>query len=549
MFIPVPVTTIDAVPRVTEVFWKSMLDRSPSGTLAVGRTRLSLLTGALSPVSAASWTSSVADRTIRPSAGTMSPASTWTRSPGTTSTAGTSTKPPLRTTLACGTCRLDKASTLARALSSCREPNTTLSRISNATITPVDTCPMAKLTTVTAMSMMFIGSRSWVSAILITDGGFSPVILFGPYRDNRDDASEVVRPVDRSDPSPAATSAASTANGVEPPLVSGPIAVPTSLSLTEIHLRVTVDQTRHGWRTTGWSNVLLRLCGCVSAPAWRWRRTRDLAAIVARIRGRRHPGDGLAESYLTSEKRNRALDRHGSDARQPDSPCPTFGLQPVGRPVRPPCIVLGKDGCVSFRSSMAVTLLVMACANVATHRFPGGVTIGLTLTAALAVIARASGLGASDLGLARATWPAGLRWGTVCAAVAAVGYGLAYVIPATRDRGRGDSGHLVVAGAMLAVFVVIPLGTVLPEEFAFRGVLWGLLRRRSGRRVATLVSSGLFGLWHVAPALGGGPANQVVSDAVGGGTAGVVVPRGRDRCCSPVSPACCWPSCARAATA
>ena len=176
---------------------------------------------------------------------------------------------------------------------------------------------------------------------------------------------------------------------------------------------------------------------------------------------------------------------------------------------------------MSFRSSMAATLLVMACANVATHRFPGGVTIGLTLTAALAVIARASGLGASDLGLARATWPAGLRWGAACAAVAAVGYGLAYVIPATRNAvaGTADTSW---SQALWAVFVVIPLGTVLPEEFAFRGVLWGLLRRQSGRRVATLVSSALFGLWHIAPALGGGPANQVVSDAVGGGTAGVV---------------------------
>ena len=46
--------------------------------------------GALSPVSAASWASRVADRTIRPSAGTMSPASSWTMSPGTTSVAGTS---------------------------------------------------------------------------------------------------------------------------------------------------------------------------------------------------------------------------------------------------------------------------------------------------------------------------------------------------------------------------------------------------------------------------------------------------------------------------
>ena len=118
VFMPVPVTTIDAVPLVTEVFWNSMFDRSPSGISPAGRAALSLGTGALSPVSAASCVSRVADLTIRPSAGTTSPASTWTRSPGTTSTAGIRTRPPSRTTFVCGTCRFDNASTLARAFSS-----------------------------------------------------------------------------------------------------------------------------------------------------------------------------------------------------------------------------------------------------------------------------------------------------------------------------------------------------------------------------------------------------------------------------------------------
>jgi hypothetical protein len=73
---PVAVTTIVPVPLVTEVFWKSMFVRSPSVTSEETNVMVSLAIGALSPVSAASWASSVADRTIRPSAGTMSPAST-----------------------------------------------------------------------------------------------------------------------------------------------------------------------------------------------------------------------------------------------------------------------------------------------------------------------------------------------------------------------------------------------------------------------------------------------------------------------------------------
>ena len=84
-------------------------------------------------------------------------------------------------TLACGTCRFDSASTLARAFSSCRDPSTTLSRISSATmIAGRDLADRRGSPTVTATSMMFIGSRSCASATAHTDGGFSAVISFGP---------------------------------------------------------------------------------------------------------------------------------------------------------------------------------------------------------------------------------------------------------------------------------------------------------------------------------------------------------------------------------
>ena len=63
------------------------------------------------------------------------------------------------------------------------------------------------------MSMMFIGFRNWVSATTRIDGGFSPVILFGPYRASRDAASAVVNPRDGSVPNAAATSVAARAYG------------------------------------------------------------------------------------------------------------------------------------------------------------------------------------------------------------------------------------------------------------------------------------------------------------------------------------------------
>ena len=189
-----------------------MFVRSPSETSAPPSAAASLATGALSPVSAASCASSVAERRTRPSAETMSPASTWTMSPGTTSVAGTSTSCPSRETRACGTCSFDSASTLALAFSSWRDPRTTLKRTSSAMMMPVDASPIAKLTAATATSMMFIGSRSCCSAMARTDGGFSPVIWFGPCSDSRSAASACESPRSPSLFSSATTAAASRAN-------------------------------------------------------------------------------------------------------------------------------------------------------------------------------------------------------------------------------------------------------------------------------------------------------------------------------------------------
>jgi membrane protease YdiL (CAAX protease family) len=47
----------------------------------------------------------------------------------------------------------------------------------------------------------------------------------------------------------------------------------------------------------------------------------------------------------------------------------------------------------------------------------------------------------------------------------------------------------------------VPLGTVLLEEVGFRGVVYALAGRMWGLPWATVISSVLFGLWHVQPAI------------------------------------------------
>ena len=78
----------------------------------------------------------------------------------------------------------------------------------------------------------------------------------------------------------------------------------------------------------------------------------------------------------------------------------------------------------------------------------------------------------------------------------------------------------LLAAVLFVALVRIPLGTVVMEELAFRGVLPALVG--GGWWRATLVSSGLFGLWHVLPSMGSGGA---VSQTLGstGAVAGTVL--------------------------
>ena len=180
---------------------------------------------------------------------------------------------------------------------------------------------------------------------------------------------------------------------------------------------------------------------------------------------------------------------------------------------------------MNLGGARAVGLVLAALVvGLALDRAVGGahLAVGLGLTAGLLALARAGGLTPADLGLARSTWPAGLRWGATAAALIGLAYALAYLLAPVRQSLPESEGGIGRA-ALWTLLVVIPLGTVLPEELAFRGLLLPLLGRSRGPLAATLVSSGLFGLWHVLPSLGGGTANAAIAGVVGADAAGTAV--------------------------
>ncbi len=164
-------------------------------------------------------------------------------------------------------------------------------------------------------------------------------------------------------------------------------------------------------------------------------------------------------------------------------------------------------------------LVLAAWNNVLVTRLPGyprSYVVGNVAAAALLLVsARAAGLSWEELGLARRRAAAGARWGTACFAVVAAAYLVTLTVPAGRPL-LTDARMAGLDGGELAyqVLVRIPLGTVLWEEVAFRGVLLAVLTRLLSLRAAVAVSSVVFGVWHVRPTLSALAANGLVDGTV-----------------------------------
>jgi len=168
--------------------------------------------------------------------------------------------------------------------------------------------------------------------------------------------------------------------------------------------------------------------------------------------------------------------------------------------------------------AVAVTVVILVVVNVVDVKVEhASLIVGPVCAALLVWLGRLAGLSWRELGLGPGTWRRGLTWAAVVVGIVAVVLAVGAALPLTRDAFRDSRYHVGLGDALLTAFVLIPVGTVLLEEVAFRGVLWGLLRRIGGTFVATTVSSALFGLWHILPSLGLATDNEAIGNAVGRG--------------------------------
>lgn len=191
-----------------------------------------------------------------------------------------------------------------------------------------------------------------------------------------------------------------------------------------------------------------------------------------------------------------------------------------------------------------MSVAVIGVANLLNNRLLTTTYVPNSIMASALLIAHARrhGLSWSELGLGAGTHRRGLGWAAGSFAAVSGTYTAALAMPTTRRAFVDERARDTARGVAFQALVPVFFGTVLLEEVAFRGVLWGLLRRQYGTGPATVLSSVLFGLWHILPTRARAGGNDATTALVLGSVAfttaaGVVFGELRRRSGSLIAPA------------
>jgi len=181
-------------------------------------------------------------------------------------------------------------------------------------------------------------------------------------------------------------------------------------------------------------------------------------------------------------------------------------------------------------AAVLLAVALLAATTVLVNRvFPGWAYPLWNALVALVLVALAlwCGLTAGSLGLSHRTARRAALVGLAGVASVAVSYGVALALPPLRAAFDDQRAAVGLGTVVWAALVRIPLGTVLLEEVAFRGVLpalfGGVDLDRRWRWSPVLAASALFGLWHVLPSIGLASSNAAVA-RVFGAASPVLVP-------------------------
>ncbi|MDO8306775.1 MAG: CPBP family intramembrane metalloprotease [Actinomycetota bacterium] len=130
----------------------------------------------------------------------------------------------------------------------------------------------------------------------------------------------------------------------------------------------------------------------------------------------------------------------------------------------------------------------------------------------------------TDMGLGWEYLLPGLIWAGACIGGVTAVYLIGSAFRRTRIAFHDERMTSLSGGRMVfQALVEVPFGTVLLEEIAFRAVLLSMLTRRYGLVWGLVISSILFGLWHVLPSIGTHEQNPALGSVVGEGRRGNIL--------------------------
>lgn len=173
--------------------------------------------------------------------------------------------------------------------------------------------------------------------------------------------------------------------------------------------------------------------------------------------------------------------------------------------------------------ALIVAIVLLIISNVMANRIlPSWAYVpwNLMMAFVLLLIAHWAGFGTKAIGLDIRNWHRPVALGLLLAALTALIFTIGMLLPATRDAFLDTRASRNSLAMMLyQVLIRIPLGTVVLEEIAFRGVLPTLMGAAPAIRWRwwpVLGASFLFGLWHILPSIGLTSGNAAVADVLGG---------------------------------
>ena len=140
-------------------------------------------------------------------------------------------------------------------------------------------------------------------------------------------------------------------------------------------------------------------------------------------------------------------------------------------------------------------------------------SISVVLALAITFAALKLGMSSAELGLSRSTIGRGFVWGLGAFAAVLIVIVVAALIPATSEFLNDSRADVSASRLVFELIVGIGLGTVVPEELFFRGVVLGSAVKQWGTRAGMVAASLVFGLWHIFPTLSTAGGNEQFAQA------------------------------------